>query len=89
MVLVTVGEDDPFDALGVLPQVGEVGEDEIDPGHVGGGEHQPAVDEEDAALHLDAGAVPPDLPQSPEEDDADGRFHGHRRATLVHPARRI
>ena len=47
MALVAMGEHDPLDALGMLPQVGEVGEDEVDAGHVGGGEHEPAVDEEE------------------------------------------
>ena len=72
MVLVAVGEDDALDPVGVLAQVREVGEDEVDAGHVGVGEHQPAVDDEDAAVDLEAEAVAADLAQPAEEDDADG-----------------
>ena len=50
-------------------QVGEVREDEVDAGHVGVGEHQPAVDDEDAAARLEAEAVPPDLTEPAQEDD--------------------
>ena len=81
MVLVAVGEDDALDAVGVLAQVGEVGEDEVDAGHVGVGEHQPAVDDEDAAVDLEAEAVPADLPEPAEEDDANrarARPRGYR-----------
>ena len=75
MVLVAVGEDDPLDPLRVLPQVGEVGEDEVDAGHVGVGEHDPAVDEQDPVLDLDAGAVAPDLAEAAEKDDTDRGGH--------------
>ena len=34
MVLVRVGEEGGLDPVGVLAQVGEVGQDEVDPGHV-------------------------------------------------------
>ena len=71
MVLVGVGEDDALDPVGVLPQVGEVGQDEVDAGHVGVGEHDPAVVDEDPALDLDADAVAADLAEPAEEDDPD------------------
>ena len=65
------------DAVGVLAQVGEVGQHEVDAVHVGTGEHQPAVDEQDAAVVADAlldrHAVAADLPEPAEEDDADRR----------------
>ena len=78
MVLVAVGGDDGDDAGGVLAQVGEVGEHEVDPVHVGIGEHQPAVDEHDltigtvagrTAAELDRHAVAADLAEPAEEDD--------------------
>ena len=69
MVLVRVGEEDALDPVGVLAQVREVGEDEVDAGHVGVGEHDPAVDDEDAVVDLEAEAVPADLPEPAEEDD--------------------
>ena len=71
VVLVAVGEHDGVDPVGVLAQVGEVGQDQVDPGHVGVGEHDPAVEDQDPPVHLDAGAVAPDLAQAAEEDDAD------------------
>ena len=37
------------------------------------GEHDPAVDDEDAVVDLEAEAVPPDLTEPAEEDDLDGR----------------
>ncbi len=76
VVLVAVGEDERLDPLGVLPQVGEVGQDQVDPVHVRVGEHQPAVDEHDRAARivdgalLDRHAVAADLAEPPEEHDA-------------------
>ena len=69
VVLVRVGEHDALDPVGVLAEVREVGQDEVDAGHVGLGEHEPAVDDEDAPLDLEAEAVPADLAQPAEEDE--------------------
>ena len=69
MVFVRVGEEHAVDPIGVLPQVREVGEDEVDARHVGVGEHEPAVDDEDAVVDLEAEAVAADLPEPTEEDD--------------------
>ena len=49
VVLVAVGDDAPLDPVGVLEQVREVGEDQVDAGHVRVGEHDPAVEDHDAA----------------------------------------
>ena len=76
VVLVAVGDDAALDPVGVLPQVGEVGQDQVDAGHVGVGEHQPAVEEHDPPVDLDAGAVAADLPEAAEEDDPDGSVTG-------------
>ena len=65
--------NDALDPVGVLAQVGEVGQDEVDAGHVGVGEHDPAVDDEDAAVDLEAEAVAADLAEPAEEDDLDRR----------------
>ena len=78
VVLVRVGEEHGLDPVGVLAQVGEVGEHEVDARHVGVGEHDPAVDDEDAAVDLEAEAVAPDLAQPAEEDDPDGRVDSSR-----------
>ena len=42
VVLVAVGHDDRLDVLDAIAQVGEVGQHEVDPEHVGGREAQPA-----------------------------------------------
>ena len=76
VVLVPVGEDDAIHALGVLAQVGEVGQHEVHAGHLEVGEHDPAVEDEDATVDLDAGAVASDLAQSTKKDHPDG---GRRR----------
>ena len=73
VVLVAVGQDDPVDPVGVLPQVGEVGQDQVDAGHVRVREHDPHVEDQDPPVDLDAGAVAADLPQAAEEDDPDRR----------------
>ena len=61
-----VGEDDRLDVLGAVAQVGEVGQDQVYPGHLGGREHQPGVDHDDPTAVLDHGHVLADLPQAPE-----------------------
>ena len=72
VVFVPVGEDDPVDPVPAIVQVGELGQDQVDAGHVGVGEHDPAVEDDDAAVDLDAGAVATDLTETAEEDDPDG-----------------
>ena len=64
VVLVPVGEHDRLDVVGALAQVGEVGQHEVDPEHLGGREHQPGVDEHDPAVVLDHGHVLADLAQA-------------------------
>ena len=73
MVLVGVGEEGGLDPIGVLTEIGEIGEHEVDPGHVGLGEHDPAVDHQDAIVDLEAEAIAADFAQPAEEDDLDGR----------------
>ena len=67
--------NDGLDPVGVLAQVREVGQHEVDARHVGLGEHDPAVDDEDAVVDLEAEAVAPDLAEPAEEDDLDRRAH--------------
>ena len=84
VVLVRVGEQDGFDPIGVVAEVGEVGQDEVDAGHVGVGEHDPAVDDQDPAVDLDAEAVPADLAEAAEKYDPDR----HQPCTLQRCRRR-
>ena len=69
VVLVRVGEEHALDPVRVVAEVREVREDEVDAGHVGVGEHEPAVDDEDAVVDLEAEAVAADLTEPTEEDD--------------------
>ena len=71
MVLVAVGEDDPVHPVLAVVEIRELGQDQVDARHVGVREHDPAVENEDAPVDLNAGAIPPDLPQPAEEDDPD------------------
>ena len=87
VVLVAVGQDHRFDGVGPVAQVRQVREHEVDAGHVGLGEHDPAVEDDDAAVELDARAVAADLPEAAQEDDANRirqatrpRVHRQRRA---------
>ena len=66
MVLVTVGDDATLDPVGIFPEITEVGEHQVDPGHLDVGEHEPAVEDHDPTVHLDAGAVAADLPEPTE-----------------------
>ena len=70
MVLVAVGDHAALEPVLVLDYVGEVGQDEVDAGHLRLGEHEPAVDQHGPAVHLEPGAVAPDLAQAAEEGDA-------------------
>src|SRR5256885_4052796 len=72
-----MGEERRLDPVGVLAQVGEIREDEVDPRHLRLGEHDPAVDHEDAVVDFEAEAVATDLPEPAQEHDLDGRV-GHR-----------
>ena len=64
VVLVAVGEHDRLDVVGAVAQVGEVGQDEVDPVHLRGREHQPGVDDDDLAVELDDGHVLADLAEA-------------------------
>ena len=86
MIFVTMGGHASDDAVGVLAQPREVGQNQIDAMHVGIGEHQAAVDQQDAVVLFDGHAVPADLPQPSEEDDADRCRH---QAALFRRASRL
>jgi hypothetical protein len=80
VVLVAMREHDRLDAVGVAAHVVEVGQHEIDAGHVPRREREPHVDDQDAAVELDARHVATDLPDPTEEDDpTDVRVRGDRR----------
>src|SRR5262249_14086978 len=71
-----------------LSQVREVREDEIDAGHVDVGEHQPAVDDEDAVIDLETEAVATDLAEPAEERDRNRRAAHRGQLTVALAASR-
>jgi hypothetical protein len=75
VVLVAVGQDDAAHAISALGQVRDVGDDEVDPEHVGLGEREPAVDDEDLTVDFDGGDVLADLAHPAERNDAQGFGH--------------
>ena len=70
MILVPVREDDGVDAARRLAQVGEVGQHEVDAGHLVAREREPAVDQDAALALLDDAEVVADLAEAAERDDA-------------------
>jgi hypothetical protein len=66
MILVAVRDHDRLDVVGPLAQIGEVGQHEIDPKHVGGREPESGVDDDDPAAVLDDGHVLADLAEAAE-----------------------
>ena len=73
VVLVAVRDDDRLDVARALAQVGEVGQHEVDPDHLGRREAQPDVDDDDAAVVLDDRHVLADLAEPAERQDAQRR----------------
>ena len=76
MILVAVREDDRPDLVGVIPQVAEVREDEVDAEVLVPREGEPGIDDDDRAVALVDGHVLPDLAEAPEGDDPAAVSHG-------------
>ena len=71
MVLVTVGDQDRPHPVAVLPQVGDVRDYEVDPGHTFLGKQDPRVDDDDVATALQGHHVLAYLSQPSQGDDSD------------------
>ena len=69
VVLVAVGDHDRLEVVDALAQVGEVGQDEVDPELARGREAQADVDDHDPAVELDDHHVLADLAEPPEGQD--------------------
>ncbi len=69
MILVSVGDQERADLGRVLPQVGDVRNDEVDAEHLLVREHEPAVDDDDVVAVLEDVHVLADLPHASEGDD--------------------
>ena len=79
VVLVPVREHDGLDVVEAVPDVGEVRQDQVDPGLVVLREQHAAVDDEQPAGVLEDGHVAADLAEAAERDDAQAAV-GQRRA---------
>ena len=75
VVLVTVRGHTTDDAVRVLAEEREVGQHQVDAVHVGVGEHEPAVDEQQLVVLLEHHAVASDLAETAEEVDANRCCH--------------
>ena len=73
VVLVGVGDQERLDVGLALLEVGDVGDDEVDPEHLLVGEHQAAVDDDDVVAVLEHVHVLADLADAAERDDPEGR----------------
>ena len=71
VVLVTVSDDDGAELVLALHDVGEVGQDQIDPGVIVVGEHDAGIDDDHVVTELDDGHVLADLVEPAERDDAE------------------
>ena len=72
VILVPVGEHHRGHGVGTVAHELHVGQDQIDAGHVGRRERQTHVEDQQAAVDLEAGHVPADLPDATEEDEPAG-----------------
>ena len=89
MVLVAVGEEDRQQLPLRLQQVGDVGDDQVDPEHVLLREHEAGVDYQDLALVLERPHVDADLAKAAQRDVAnDAHSKGNCSVVAASPAGR-
>ena len=69
VVFVAVGENDGADALAVLDEVGNVGDDDVDAEEFGFGEHQAGIDDDNVVAPAHGHAVHAELAETAERDD--------------------
>jgi hypothetical protein len=69
VVLMPMGEDQPYDVIEAVPDVVEVGEDQVDPRLVVLWEEHAAVDDQELAVELEDGHVATDLTKTAERDN--------------------
>jgi hypothetical protein len=72
VIFVAVGEDDRFDEMAILFQVGDVGNDEVDAEEFGFGEHHSGVDDDDGIADANRHHVHAEFAETTERDYCDG-----------------
>ena len=82
VVLVAVGEDHGRHFVPALLEVGEIGDDDVDPQHLVFGEHEAGVHHHQVVVGLQGHQVEADFPQAAQEGQVDpakvGGFRGHK-----------
>lgn len=71
VILMAVGKQDALDLVGVLKEIGHVGDDDVHPQHILIWKHEAAVYDQDLAAELQGGHVLADLGDAPQGDDAE------------------
>ncbi len=71
VILVGVCDQERLDLVAVFAQVGDIGDDQVDPEHLLVREHEPAVDHDDVLAVLEHVHVLADFPHSAQGDDAE------------------
>ena len=74
VILMTVGQDDTLHLVGILLDIGEVRDDQIDAEHVSVGECHAAVDKDHVAFAFYQGDILADLIESSQKGDSDRGF---------------
>jgi hypothetical protein len=69
VIFVAVGQDDAANALAVLDEVGDVGDNDVDAKQFGFGEHESGVDDDDVVSPADRHAVHAEFAEAPQGDD--------------------
>ena len=72
MIFVTVGQDDAGDLIPAFGDRGNIRDHQVDAEHVGLGEHQTAVDDQQAACRLDDHHVQADFTEPAQRQNTHG-----------------
>ena len=69
VIFVAVSQDDAANALAILDEIGDVGDNDVDAEKLGFGEHESGVDDENVVSPADGHAVHAEFAEAPEGDD--------------------
>ena len=83
MIFVAVGEDDRFDLVAILFEVGDVGDDEVDAEEFGLGEHHAGVNNDDGFADANRHHVHAEFAETTEGDYCYGLLGSTQDARLL------